>query len=266
VNDRAAVGVDPEARHDEGGALDVGCRAIGPRMGRVLERFPPFVAAAIALIAGLVTTAIVTILTGVVLVEIVLHGDVRRIDNDVSHWFADHRTPTWTTLSWVGSHLAQSLTVIAIVLAVAIWLLRHGFVVPAVFLVSAVVVEATTYLVTVQFIDRQRPEVHRLESLGQGASFPSGHTAAAVALYGGVAMIAVALGAQVWVRRVLITVAVLAPLAVSVSRVYRGMHHVLDVTLGAAMGGGCLAVGVFVAWALARSSRFRRAEKAVGAP
>jgi undecaprenyl-diphosphatase len=230
---------------------------------------PPFAAAAFALIAGFVTIAVATILMGVVLVEIVLHGDVQRMDNDVNHWFADHRTPTWTTLSWVGSHLAQTLTVVAIVLAVAIWLLRRGLVVPAVFLVSAVVVEAATYLVTVQFIDRQRPEVHRLESLGQGASFPSGHTAAAVALYGGIAMIAVALGARVWVRRVLITVAVLAPLAVAVSRVYRGMHHVLDVTLGAAMGGGCLAVGVLVAWALVWSARGRaemRAEDPVSAP
>jgi membrane-associated phospholipid phosphatase len=105
----------------------------------------------------------------------------------------------------------------------------------------------------VQFIDRQRPEVHRLEALGQGASFPSGHTAAAVALYGGLAMIAVALGARISVRWLAIVVAVLAPLVVGISRMYRGMHHPLDVVLGAAVGVGCLAVGTFVAWVFVRS-------------
>lgn len=208
---------------------------------------------------GFLAVVLATIAIGVVLVEVVIHGGVRRADNDAIHWFADRRTSAWTTVSWVGSHLAETATVViaVAVVAVALVVTRHRELV--VFLVAAITVEATTYLVTVQFIDRPRPEVPRLEALGQGASYPSGHTAAAVVLYGGLALIGSALGARLVLRRALLVLAVAAPLAVAMARMYRGMHHPLDVVFGAVMGCGCLAVGVFTAWCFARSGQLRRA-------
>jgi len=229
------------------------------RADYLLRRVHPVVAAVTSALVGFALMVAITTAMGVLLLEVVLDGDVRRADEGVNRWFADGRTPTWTAVSWVGSHLAETATVVAAIALITLALLVRGHVPPAVFLVTAIVVEALTYLVTVQFVDRHRPAVQRLEALGPGASYPSGHTAAAVVLYGGVAMLAVVLGARPGVRRALLALAIVAPLAVAIARVYRGMHHPLDVLFGAAMGGGGLAVGVLVAWCLSRSCALHRA-------
>jgi undecaprenyl-diphosphatase len=228
------------------------------RFDGVAHGLPPIVAAVIAAVSGFLVVATATIAAGVLLVAVVLHGNVQRADNDAIHWFADHRTSTWTTVSWIGSHLAETATVVIAVGAVTVALVVNRHLELAVFLVAAITVEAATYLVTVQFIDRQRPDVPRLEALNEGASYPSGHTAAAVVLYGGLALVASALGARLAVRRALLVLAFAAPLAVATARMYRGMHHPLDVVSGAVMGCACLAVGVFTAWCFARSGRLRR--------
>ena len=272
VNRGITLGVSPDTAHDahaeglttrrahDARQLLVARHPLVARADDLLRRVPPLVAAVLGALLGLVTLTIVTIATGALLVEVVLQGDVQTADNDVNHWLADHRTPTWNAVSWVGSHLGQSVTVIAIVAVVAAVLVARHHAELAVFAVTALAVEAATYIITVQFIDRPRPAVHRMEALGPGASFPSGHTAAAVATYGGLAMLAVVLGARPSVRRALLALAVLAPLAVALGRMYRGMHHPLDVTLGAAMGVGCLAVGVLAAWSYTWSERARHAE------
>lgn len=71
-------------------------------------------------------------------------------------------------------------------------------------------------------------------------SFPSGHTAAAVALYGGIAVI-LAMHVQTRMQKVAWwTVLLIVPVAVAVSRVYRGMHYPSDVLASFIVGLGCL--------------------------
>ena len=41
--------------------------------------------------------------------------------------------------------------------------------------------------------------------------------------------------------------AIVAPIAVALARMYRGMHHPIDVMSGALIGVGCLCVGLLVA-------------------
>ena len=50
-------------------------------------------------------------------------------------------------------------------------------------------VESGSYRATTLVVHRDRPPVHRLESLPVEASFPSGHIAATVALYGGLLLL-----------------------------------------------------------------------------
>jgi len=52
------------------------------------------------------------------------------------------------------------------------------------FFVFSLAVESATYRATTLFVHSHRPRVHRLEDLSVDASYPSGHTAAAVALAG----------------------------------------------------------------------------------
>ncbi len=111
-------------------------------------------------------------------------------------------------------------------------------------LVCSLVVEVTVYMVVTAAIQRQRPPVRFLEDLRPDASFPSGHTAAAFALYFAIAVAATTVTRnRVW-RRAAWTAAVAVPLLVGVSRLYRGMHHPTDVAAGYVMGVGCVAISV----------------------
>ena len=59
----------------------------------------------------------------------------------------------------------------------------------AAFAVFVLVAESATYRLTTLVIHRPRPGVHRLENLPADASYPSGHTAASVAVYSGLVLL-----------------------------------------------------------------------------
>jgi undecaprenyl-diphosphatase len=103
--------------------------------------------------------------------------------------------------------------------------------------------------------------VPRLEDLIVSDSYPSGHTAAAVALYGSLAVIVWSLTEKrVW-RALILVLAILAPVAVATGRVYRGMHNVSDVVCGALLGALCIVVGyVAVRAGLGAATRRREAQ------
>ena len=108
-------------------------------------------------------------------------------------------------------------------------------------------VEVSTYRLTTVFVHRDRPHVGRLENLPVAASYPSGHTAAAIAVYCGLALLLTSRFRNTWFRVACWTVALLLPLFVAMSRMYRGMHHPLDAGAGALMGLGALLVALFAA-------------------
>ena len=101
----------------------------------------------------------------------------------------------------------------------------------AFFLAGAVAVQATVFLVTTLAIDRARPAVVHLDTSPPTSSFPSGHTAAAMALYGGILLLARRRGAG-WPVWLLVAI----PLTVGGSRLYRGMHHPSDVVAALLLG------------------------------
>jgi undecaprenyl-diphosphatase len=69
---------------------------------------------------------------------------------------------------------------------------------------------------------------HLDAALPPTSSFPSGHTAAAICLYGGVATI-VLRAVRAWWRWVVLGVAVVVIVAVAAARLYRGAHYPTDV-------------------------------------
>jgi membrane-associated phospholipid phosphatase len=248
-----ALSERPGGKHDDPADKDE------PRPLERLEAFPPVVAGVLTLVIGYVALVVATIAVGLLLVEVILTGWVQRADNDVNHWFAERRTAFETDVSWVGSHLAETGTVIVVIAAVALLLLfRHRFL-AALFLVVAITVEAATYMATVVVIDRPRPHVVRLDDLGTGRSYPSGHTAAAVVVYVGIAMIVLRYVRNRAARWAAVVIAVIGPIAVAVARVYRGMHHPIDVIAGALVGLGGLYVGFMVARVVGEAYARRRA-------
>lgn len=71
------------------------------------------------------------------------------------------------------------------------------------------------------------PVAHLDAILPPTSSFPSGHTAAAVCLFGGIAVI-VCRATAAWWRYLVVALAVVLVLAVATSRLYRGAHYPTD--------------------------------------
>ena len=78
------------------------------------------------------------------------------------------------------------------------------------------------------------------------ASYPSGHTAASIAVYCGIALLVTSRIAGRLPAVAIWAVAVAIPVFVALSRMYRGMHHPLDVVGGASIGIATLAAMVLV--------------------
>jgi membrane-associated phospholipid phosphatase len=87
--------------------------------------------------------------------------------------------------------------------------------------------------------------VQRLEDLPADASFPSGHTAAAIAVYAGLVLLLTSRIRDGRVRVAAWLLAILLPIVVAMSRMYRGMHHPLDVAGGVVIGIGAISVLLF---------------------
>jgi undecaprenyl-diphosphatase len=117
--------------------------------------------------------------------------------------------------------------------------------------VAAIAIEAATYRVATLLIHRHRPRVHRLDQLPVDASYFSGHTAASVAVYCGLALLITSRIRRTGVRIACWLIAIAIPLLVALSRMYRGMHHPTDV--GAAMLVGIATL--VVALAAARAAK-----------
>jgi membrane-associated phospholipid phosphatase len=93
-------------------------------------------------------------------------------------------------------------------------------------------------------IHRERPAVPRLDHLPVDASYYSGHTAASVAVYCGVALLITSRIRSTTVTSLCWIVAIAIPLLVALSRMYRGMHHPTDVAAGMLVGIGSLVVAI----------------------
>jgi membrane-associated phospholipid phosphatase len=176
---------------------------------------------------------------GLLVTDVLDSTAVGRWDLDVVEDLAAHRTDLWNTLT--GATLVFSDTIpVAVLLTVAIvgtaWATRDW--VAPLFLALAVGGEKLVYQLATLVVDRPRPPVSTVGVVHAQSSFPSGHVGAAVALWGGLAVLAVWAG---WVRRpsgrALLVIAVTAiAVAVALSRTYRGVHHPLDVIAGGLVG------------------------------
>lgn len=75
-------------------------------------------------------------------------------------------------------------------------------------------------------------------------SFPSGHMARAVVVYGLLGFVVHRLATRDWARRAAIPIAVLLVILMAVDRLYLGVHWESDVIGGLLLGGICLAAAI----------------------
>ena len=206
---------------------------------------PVFLAAVLLGYAALVALAVGA---GLVLTQLLLPiGGFAAWDENINRWLADHRNSQLEHLSWIGSTLAGGVVIPVVVgLCVVTFLVLRRWRLAA-FVLFVICVESGAYRATTLVVHRDRPAVDRLESLPVDASYPSGHTAASLALYGGLLLVLAS-----YVRRAGVTVLVCCllvaiPLFVAWARMYRGMHHLTDSAAGLLLGVGALVVTVFAA-------------------
>jgi len=170
-----------------------------------------------------------------------------RFDLDLASWFATVRSRSLDIWTDVGSAFTDTINVIILltILVVAMtWYWRRWR--ESLTLGLGVGLEALVFVVVSLVLGRDRPPVTQLDPSPPTASFPSGHVGAAFALYVGLALI-VFWNTESRLRRTLaVIVAAVVPLAVALSRMYRGMHFLTDVIGGAVLGLLCLFTAALV--------------------
>ncbi|MET8149772.1 phosphatase PAP2 family protein [Actinoplanes sp. NPDC049668] len=153
-------------------------------------------------------------------------------------WLQSLRTPALDDLSYAWSkagdtHLILAVSLVFCPLAVAAWRSWR----PVLFVVLAMFGELSLFLVTAAAVGRPRPPVEQLDGQMPTSSFPSGHIAATMCLYAAIALLVVP-RVRAWWRWLFVAAAVVMPLGVALSRMYRGMHHPTDM-LGAGVLAAC---------------------------
>ncbi|MEE4544824.1 diacylglycerol kinase family protein [Streptomyces sp. V4-01] len=159
------------------------------------------------------------------------------VEDRVDEGFVRLRTSGLDTATAWGSQAGNTVAIVALTVVVC-GLLVFAPRLPkwreAVFLATAVSLQALVFLAITSAVDRHRPEVHRLDHSPPTSSYTSGHTGAATALYGGLAVLVLARARRLsrpW-RIAVAVLLLLIPLAVGTCRMYRGMHHPTDVAGG----------------------------------
>ena len=221
------------------------------RSGRSVASLPgaghPFWTYVCGVLLSFAVIAALSILTGLLVTHVLLRAHwVAGDDEWPVRFLAHHRSASLTDASLVGSIMAGGvvLPIIAAVAAVIAAVVKHWRL--AGFLLFALAVESGSYRATTLVVHRDRPEVHRLENLPVDASYPSGHTAASIAVYWGIALLLTSRISNVTARICIWTVAALIPVYVAFSRMYRGMHHPLDIGGGVLIGIAALSAMVLV--------------------
>jgi membrane-associated phospholipid phosphatase len=200
--------------------------------------------------------ASLSIVVGLLVTTVLLHvHGVAADDESLVRFLSHHRSNGLTHASLIGSIMAGGvvLPIIAGIGALVALLTKHWRL--AGFLVFALAIESGSYRATTLVVHRHRPGVHRLENLPVNASYPSGHTAASIAIYGGLALLLTSRitnrGAQIAIW----AVAALIPVFVAFARMYRGMHHPIDIAGGVLVGIAALSAIVLVTRAAGSAAR-----------
>jgi undecaprenyl-diphosphatase len=198
-----------------------------------------FLVAGWAVTLGLVTAAGLAITS---------YGDevpLLRSEDEVDRDFVGVRTPTWdgvtAVISFIGdtSWVAPATLVLSLVLR---WVLHRWR--ESLFLAAAVIGHWVVFLTTTLLVERARPDVPHLDDAPGTSSFPSGHTGAALAFYGALAVIVARDVHTRWIRVVAAGLLLALPIIVAVARLYRGMHYPSDIA-GSVLSSG---LGVLLAY------------------
>jgi membrane-associated phospholipid phosphatase len=244
-------------------ALEASPSSLAASIGDRLATWHPAAIYWFGLLSCYLALSAATIVVGLVFTTWIVPLDgLESLDARPVQWMADHRTSFLDDLSLIGSEISGGLVIPALVGAVVIAsALRRRWSLAG-FVLSAILIESATYRTTVFFVDRDRPDVERLEALPVDASFPSGHVAASIAVYSGFALLLTSRMMSTRAKGLVWGAALAITPIVAVSRMYRGMHHPLDMLAGVLMGIAALTLALLLAQTTRVVARKREARTA----
>jgi membrane-associated phospholipid phosphatase len=177
-------------------------------------------------------------LIGLLVSRVLDKGSGGSLDRSINVWFIAHRTISLNTATQYVDDLANTKSVVAITIVVVVLLrFRLGRWYESLTIITVVVGEVAVFVSVTLTVHRARPAVVRLDKSPPTSSFPSGHTGAALALYGAIAILLLWIYGRSWKTQIAAFLLFCIPIVVAVSRLYRGMHHPSDVIAGAICGG-----------------------------
>jgi undecaprenyl-diphosphatase len=224
VTHPATEGLEPEARADlipaepESAMVSKPVRRPASYWGRI---------AAGVLVAWVLIVGVITGIGKLIMLSKNGNGNVLG-DHTIPHWFAAHRTPGLTGWSGIFSTLGatQAILIVSIVTCVAfLAITRHWR--PAAFVAVLMLGELGAFLAIAAVVKRARPDVSHLDTNLPTSAFPSGHEAATTCLYVAIAILVIG-HFRGWWRWLFLVPAVVMPVMVALSRLYRGEHHPTD--------------------------------------
>ena len=197
-------------------------------------------------------------LIGLLIKHVLFYGRIGVWDRQIEVWFVAQRRGSLNTLTGYANALGGTFSVIGLVIVVfLIFRWRFGRWDESVVILTVMLGEVTVFLAVTFTVQRSRPAVVRLDKSPPTLSYPSGHTAAALALYGGVAVLLFVIYGRNWKTIMIAVILFSLPILVGISRLYRGMHFPSDVLAGALGGGLWMAFAISLLIPKGKRSEYR---------
>jgi len=212
----------------------------------VLQRYRTTIAAQLDRVRGLLVPALSLGALGVFakIAEDVQEHETSSFDRAVSLGLHRLDSPVMDVAMRAFTFLGSLPFLSAVVVGVAIWRVRRKDKLGAIMLVGVTLVTELLNLALKEAFQRSRPSLFEEVATLHSYSFPSGHSMAAAAVYGAVAVL-VARACPPW-ERLALTSATAVVVLIGVSRIFLGVHWVTDVLAGWAGGAFVVLVGTYL--------------------
>jgi membrane-associated phospholipid phosphatase len=207
------------------------------RLGKLTERYGAYVPVAVILIGGALFTAWAG--DGFLDLAEQVHAKspgLQKLDAAVHTWAISERTPSENRFFLLMSDIGGPVSLIVIVVVVSIILLlkrRYGW-----FLYLAVTAGGGSLLnlELKRYFARARPDIAEMLRQASGYSFPSGHAMGSTVVFGALSYLAFHTATNWRLKSAMPALTITLIAAVSLSRVYLGVHWISDVVAGIAAG------------------------------
>lgn len=211
-------------------------RRFGRQISWALQRFSPRGTYGLMLTIGLVVSAVLALVFGVILEDVLSRDPITTLDRLVAETLHANVIPWLTQVFVVITTFGSGWVLVPAAALLAAVLFRRRRWGDGLVLISATSGAAVLNAVLKIVIHRPRPEFLEPLARAGGYSFPSGHSASAAAFY----MTLGLLGAG-WVRRwetrvYVLLASIFVVVLIGFSRLYLGVHYLSDVLAGYALG------------------------------